>query len=233
MRGVGLVARVPAEPSRHRVAVWRELRRLGAVAIGQSVWVLPDHPVATSGLGRIAELVARGGGELTLLDAAGRDQASRDRLERVYVQARADEWTEFRAECARYLAELDKEIGKGKLTVADWKKKSRAWNGCAAGIGSCAPATCSPPPPPTPPTGTSGRARPSWRTTPPACSTPSTKAEKPGAGPALPPPLRGSQARIRLPPEAARPKVRQDRGRVVEPIARSAPPGAARALVAR
>ena len=28
-----LVVRVPAEPSRHRVAVWRELRRLGAVPI--------------------------------------------------------------------------------------------------------------------------------------------------------------------------------------------------------
>jgi hypothetical protein len=65
MRWVVLLARVPAEPSRHRVAVWRELRRLGAVAIGQSVWALPDHQAATSGLGRIAELVARGDGELT------------------------------------------------------------------------------------------------------------------------------------------------------------------------
>ena len=126
MRWMVLLARVPAEPSRHRVAVWRELRRLGAVAIGQSVWALPDHPVATSGLGRIAELVTRGGGELTVLEAAGRDQASRDRLERLYVQARADEWTEFRAECARYLAELDKEIGKGKLTVAELEEEEQS-----------------------------------------------------------------------------------------------------------
>jgi hypothetical protein len=126
MRWVVLLARVPAEPSRHRVAVWRELRRLGAVAIGQSVWALPDHQAATSGLGRIAELVARGDGELTVLEAAGRDQASRDRLERLYAQARADEWTEFRAECARYLAELDKEIGKGKLTVAELEEEEQS-----------------------------------------------------------------------------------------------------------
>src|SRR5918996_3275566 len=88
MRWVVLLARVAAEPSRHRVAVWRELRRLGAVAIGQSVWALPDRPAATSGLGRIAELVDRGSGELTVLEAAGRDPASRDRLERLYFAAR-------------------------------------------------------------------------------------------------------------------------------------------------
>ena len=83
VRWVVVLARVPAEPSRHRVAVWRELRRLGAVAIGQSVWALPDRPAATAGLPRIGELVDRGGGELTVLEAAGRDQASRDRLERL------------------------------------------------------------------------------------------------------------------------------------------------------
>jgi hypothetical protein len=126
MRWVVLLARVPAEPSRHRVAIWRELRRLGAVAIGQSVWALPDHPAATNGLGRIAELVDRGDGDLTMLDAAGRDQASRERLERLYVEARAAEWTEFRAECARYLAEIDKEVGKGKLTVAELEEEEQS-----------------------------------------------------------------------------------------------------------
>jgi hypothetical protein len=126
MRWVVLLARVPAEPSRHRVAIWRELRRLGAVAIGQSVWALPDRPAATSGLDRIAELVARGSGELTLLEAVGRDQPSRERLERLYVEARAAEWTEFRAECARYLAEIDKEIGKGKLTVAELEEEEQS-----------------------------------------------------------------------------------------------------------
>jgi vacuolar-type H+-ATPase subunit I/STV1 len=126
MRWVVLLARVAAEPSRHRVAVWRELRRLGAVAIGQSVWALPDHPAATSGLGRIAELVDRGDGELTVLEATGRDQASRERLERLYVEARAAEWTEFRAECARYLAEIDKEVGKGKLIVAELEEEEQS-----------------------------------------------------------------------------------------------------------
>ncbi len=31
-----LLVRMPAEPARHRMALWRELRRAGAVPVGQS-----------------------------------------------------------------------------------------------------------------------------------------------------------------------------------------------------
>jgi hypothetical protein len=87
---------VPAEPSRHRVAVWRELRRAGAVALGPSVWALPDAPAAADRVERVAELVGRGGGELTVPEASGRDTVSQARLERLFVEARAAEWAEFR-----------------------------------------------------------------------------------------------------------------------------------------
>jgi hypothetical protein len=77
---------------------------------------------------RIATLARRGtrGSLRSRRTAAGRDQASRERLERLYVEARAAEWTEFRAECARYLAEIDKEIGKGKLTVAELEEEEQS-----------------------------------------------------------------------------------------------------------
>jgi hypothetical protein len=126
VRWIVLLARAPAEPSRHRVAVWRELRRAGAVALGPSVWALPDTPAAADRVERVAELVARGGGELTVLEASGRDPASQARLERLFVEARAAEWAEFRTECARYLAELDKEIAKGKLIVAELEEEEQS-----------------------------------------------------------------------------------------------------------
>ncbi|MET8612367.1 Chromate resistance protein ChrB [Streptomyces misionensis] len=31
-------------PSRHRAAVWRELRETGALPLGQGVWAVPDVP---------------------------------------------------------------------------------------------------------------------------------------------------------------------------------------------
>ncbi|WP_251095520.1 Chromate resistance protein ChrB [Streptomyces sp. Caat 7-52] len=39
-----LVIKPAAEPSRHRVAVWRELRRIGALSLGQGVWAVPEVP---------------------------------------------------------------------------------------------------------------------------------------------------------------------------------------------
>ena len=37
--------KVPADPSRHRVAVWRELRKVGALSLGQGIWAVPEVPV--------------------------------------------------------------------------------------------------------------------------------------------------------------------------------------------
>src|ERR671930_573560 len=49
MRWTVLVVRLPADPSRHRVAVWRELRRVGALSLGQGVWAAPATPAFTAG----------------------------------------------------------------------------------------------------------------------------------------------------------------------------------------
>ncbi|MFD0489375.1 Chromate resistance protein ChrB [Saccharopolyspora erythraea] len=38
-----LVIRLPAEPSRHRVAVWRELRKAGALLLGHGTWAIPGR----------------------------------------------------------------------------------------------------------------------------------------------------------------------------------------------
>ena len=36
-----LLYKVPPEPTAHRVSVWRKLKRLGAILLHDSVWVLP------------------------------------------------------------------------------------------------------------------------------------------------------------------------------------------------
>jgi hypothetical protein len=121
-----LLFRVPAEPSRHRVAVWRVLRRTGAVPIGQSAWLAPDAPAFADGVARALELVRTAGGDAVVLDAAGRRPADTEQLAAVYTAARDAEWTEFVAECGRYLAEIDKEIAKGKLTLAELDEEEQS-----------------------------------------------------------------------------------------------------------
>lgn len=37
---------LPSDPSARRVYIWRKLKRLGAILLNESVWVLPDLPRA-------------------------------------------------------------------------------------------------------------------------------------------------------------------------------------------
>jgi hypothetical protein len=121
-----LVVRVPAEPSRHRVAVWRELRRAGAVLLGQGVWAVPEAPVFADGIARTLELARRGDGDVMVLSAAGRAEADAAALEALFTAERADEWAEFRAECAKFDAEIDKEIRIAKFTMAELEEEEQS-----------------------------------------------------------------------------------------------------------
>ena len=126
VRWLVLVVRVPADPSRHRVAVWRELRRAGAVSLGQGVWVVPDAPVFADGIARTVELAERGDGEVTVLTAVGRAEADVARLEALFTAEREEEWAEFIADCAKFDAEIDKEIRIGKFTMAELEEEEQS-----------------------------------------------------------------------------------------------------------
>lgn len=114
-----LVVRVPADPSRHRVAVWRELRKVGAVVLGQGVWAVPDAPVFTDGVARVVELAHRGAGDVITLASAGRTDPDAARLEELFTTDRQAQWVEFLADCGKFDAEIDREIAIGKFTLAE------------------------------------------------------------------------------------------------------------------
>jgi flagellar biosynthesis regulator FlaF len=126
MQWTVLIVRLPADPSRHRVGVWRALQRVGALSLGQGVWAAPATPAFAGGLARAVELAERGDGEVVLLEAAGRDQAHAARLEALFTAARQAEWAEFVADCAKYEAELDKEFRIGKFTLAELDEEEQS-----------------------------------------------------------------------------------------------------------
>ncbi|MFJ4028382.1 Chromate resistance protein ChrB [Paenarthrobacter sp. NPDC089989] len=120
-----LLVQVPAQPSRHRVAVWRELRKTGAVPLSPGTWVLPAHPAFEEGLGRVQQLVDKGSGTWTVVDAVPRGDggsAFRD----AFVAARADEWAEFAADCGKFEQEIAKEISRKKFTLAELEEEEQS-----------------------------------------------------------------------------------------------------------
>jgi hypothetical protein len=108
------------------MALWRELRRSGAVALGQATWAVPDLPATRPLLDRLSDLVGAGDGSLLVLAATGHAESDGARLEQLYAEAREAEWAEFVADCGKYLAELDKEERIGKYTLAELEEEEQS-----------------------------------------------------------------------------------------------------------
>ncbi|HKT61324.1 MAG TPA: Chromate resistance protein ChrB [Gemmatimonadales bacterium] len=66
-----LNSRLPREPSRLRLGVWRRLRRLGAVLIHDAVWVLPADAKTREACEWLAEEIEEHGGTAWVWEAGG------------------------------------------------------------------------------------------------------------------------------------------------------------------
>lgn len=118
--------KLPAEPSRHRVAVWRELRKIGALSLGQGVWAVPDAGVFADGLARAVELTELAEGQAVTLEASGRSREDAARFQALFTAARSADWTEFLADCGKFEAELAKEIRNAKFTSAELEEEEQS-----------------------------------------------------------------------------------------------------------
>lgn len=121
-----VVPRVPAQPSRHRVAVWRELRRLGAVPAAAGMWAVPDLPAFSEGLTAVRELAERGDGGLSVFRATGHGDADATELRDAFTSTRVDEWNEFVADCGKFDAEIDREFAKEKFTFGELEEEEQS-----------------------------------------------------------------------------------------------------------
>jgi hypothetical protein len=123
-RWVLLSSRVPREPSRLRLAVWRRLRRLGALLVHDAVWVLPADARTREAFEWLADEIVERGGTALVWEAGSLDRAQdrelirrfRDEADRRY-QAIADSAGAIgkavrrgRAR-ARYLTQARRQLG--------------------------------------------------------------------------------------------------------------------------
>ncbi|MEU0787456.1 Chromate resistance protein ChrB [Streptomyces sp. NPDC006173] len=126
VRWLMLVIKLAPEPSRHRVAVWRELRKVGALSLGQGIWAVPDVRAFADGVRRAIELTERAEGEAVTLEAVGRKPADAARFQAMFTAARQEDWAEFLADCGKYEAELAKELRQAKFTLAELEEEEQS-----------------------------------------------------------------------------------------------------------
>jgi hypothetical protein len=95
MRFVILVYRMPAKPTSARVAVWRHLKKMGAVYVQQSVCVFPDSAAVRRELQPILGRLAATGGSFHLLPLG---RPSSEETEKLITQ--------FRDQSAKHFQEI-------------------------------------------------------------------------------------------------------------------------------
>jgi hypothetical protein len=87
-----LIHQLPPKPDYFRVKIWRRLQRVGAVAIKNSVYVLPYTDQATEDFQWIREEIVGGGGEASVCRAAFVDGLSDQQIETLFRTARDAEY---------------------------------------------------------------------------------------------------------------------------------------------
>jgi hypothetical protein len=74
----------------------------------------------------VTDIADTANGTLLLLSAQGFADADVARLEQLYAAARQEEWTEFAADCGKYLAELTKEERLEKYTLGELEEEEQS-----------------------------------------------------------------------------------------------------------
>jgi hypothetical protein len=87
-----LVHQLPARPSNLRVHIWRRLQQVGAVALRNSLYVLPNTTEAREDFDWIRAEIASRGGQVSILSAQGVDGYTDDDLEASFRNARNTEY---------------------------------------------------------------------------------------------------------------------------------------------
>lgn len=100
--------RLPREPSRLRLASWRRLRRLGAILLHDTVWILPSDPKTREHFEWLAEEIEEHGGTTFLWEAESL-AASEERL--MVARFRAEAEARYRA-----IADSGKAIRRAALS---------------------------------------------------------------------------------------------------------------------
>ena len=109
---------LPTEPSKARVYIWRQLKKLGAVNY-QSVWVLPYSKERIEDLNKLMESIESYKGESLVLEGKSLTKSQEERINKAIVDSRNEEYGELIEKCEDYFKEIDFEIERQNFIFAE------------------------------------------------------------------------------------------------------------------
>jgi hypothetical protein len=128
-----LTYKLPPEPAKGRVAVWRRLKGLGAVYLQNGVCVLPKTDDHVRRLKMLENEITGLIGEAVILETVALDRSQEEKVVARFKADRNEEYQEFLVKCADFDAELAKETAASHFTYAELEendvdlKKLQGW----------------------------------------------------------------------------------------------------------
>jgi hypothetical protein len=120
-----MVYRLPREPSRHRVAVWRKLQDLGALYLQDGVAALPEDAVTREQMEWLQLRVREAGGEAILWEARPGTVAEEGELVRTFRSSREEAYRTIVTKAERIRRKA--QMGGGKTLLEQLNKLEREY----------------------------------------------------------------------------------------------------------
>jgi hypothetical protein len=117
-----LIHQIPPKPDYFRVKIWRRLQNLGAVAIKNSVYALPNTEQGREDFEWVVREISSGGGEAMVCQAQLIEGLSDDQAEDLFLAARNRDYQEIAQEAKKVAAALRLPADK-KRRAADERVK--------------------------------------------------------------------------------------------------------------
>jgi hypothetical protein len=116
-----LIHQLPPSPAYLRVKTMRQLQKVGAVAVKNSVYALPNGDEALESFSWIAREIAAGGGDSSLCESSFVGGSSNEALEALFNRSRAKDYQNLLEDIGDALKELGKarHLEEGKRAVGE------------------------------------------------------------------------------------------------------------------
>ncbi len=114
-----LIHHIPAKPAYFRAKIWRRLQQLGAIAIKQSVYALPQHDQAREDFTWIVKEIIAGGGEAMLLTARFQEGLDDQQVIALFREARRTDYEKILGEAHALMMQWRLDSGSAAADPAE------------------------------------------------------------------------------------------------------------------
>jgi hypothetical protein len=119
---------VPAEPSKFKVRLWRDLKRMGAIYPQMSICIIPDNSENRENLEKIENIIKKDG-RLMKIHGKSITENDQNRILHIFRTERDKQYDEILEECHEYIDDINLNIKNKKTTQEEVEEMEEALDG--------------------------------------------------------------------------------------------------------